>query len=560
MTEDQAYPQPQTRFLSLPSELVLATISHLSDDRNTLVSLARTCRILQPISEEYLYDTIELLSTRDLHDLTIAFNSRPARVEAVHTLKILYKFHNDLSATLAARCNFNVWIKRMTGLRDWTVESPYDNFEWNKGGHEWVFGDMVEFCMALETASLRNEKALLEGCGLAKLEKFVLHSHGSNSDFWNLKEFHCLFAHPTLRHLHISCVILSSPLYELESYSSSTPLSTLVFDECEIYPDTLLRILSTPKSLKHLTLGENTFNINHGHSVSPILSGAPEKTIQALMPVAHSLESLKHCDPLWMTLWDPLHPPIMKLRGHGLRDFHSLKYMECDHCSFLHQSILMAPTLVPPNLETFTLRYHRYLPASLLDTPPDMERYSRLPSLKVLDLIQPWDMDLIRGMPDFVCGSERLRARHAWAYKLSKHGIRTRAYAEIHKSMFPPYLHGEMVPQPLCIYDSEEVGFVRVLHDKDFDEESDEDFGFDLFSYHESIGEASQTPERGNAEEKSTFEGMTSKELSGPEEREENICETDQLGRGDVWWLKEKVDRLVNEFLDIHDKSGSDSD
>lgn len=165
--------QLQSRFLSLPIELIIGTISHLSDDRKSLCALALTCRLAQPLCEEQIYATIELLSTDDLQAVCYAFAHRPQRVEAVNRLKILYKYHKQLAATVEEREAFNCCVRKMKALKEWHIESPFDNMgKWEEiAGNTWVERDMEHFRQSLESASLHPHQPLQTDVGLAKLEK-----------------------------------------------------------------------------------------------------------------------------------------------------------------------------------------------------------------------------------------------------------------------------------------------------------------------------------------------------------------------------------------------------
>jgi hypothetical protein len=294
----------------------------------------------------------------------------------------------------------------------------------------------------------------------------VLHSHGANTDFWGLDAYHCLFKHPSLRYLHVSCITFpKSDLPELAPFAATTPLTTLVFDECELEPASLRRILSTPKALKHLTLGENVANIRESQGPDPRLTSSPEAAIAALLPVAHSLETLTHFDPTWATLPDSGDPPHMQLKAPGMRDFFKLRFIQTDRCSFLHRGIISSSVLAPPNLETVRVHnYQRQYMESFLDELPDLLSYSRLQSIKCIELIQPMIAPrpkAVRAAAEQICDS--LPERHACAYQLWKRGIRLTMYAEIHlkSSFIPPYLQGEPAPELLCVYDSDDVGFFQ---------------------------------------------------------------------------------------------------
>lgn len=204
--------------------------------------------------------------------------------------------------------------------------------------------------------------------------------------------------------------------------------------------------------------------------------------MQALMPVAHSLETLIHYDPTFQTLPDAEKPPPLRMKAPGMRDFHRLKFLECDRCSFLHQGIILSHRLAPPNLETLRLRhYRRQQWANMFDELFDPTPYTYIPSLKTLELAQP---EVVRvsteafSLAAYICDAERLRERHAFAYKLWKSGITTVMYAELQNSgtLIPPYLHGEPLPQLVSVYDSENIGFTRQIGDDDNDN-GDFEFG-----------------------------------------------------------------------------------
>lgn len=458
----------------LPNELTLAVVQQLASDYPTLCSLAQTCRGFQQLAEEHMYRTIKLRSVKDLQHIISAFIARPERVRAVHTLKILYRHNENLQVSLERRKKFNECVAQMVNLREWHIESPYDNFKWEKGGHEWVEGDMERFRQALEKACVDGaqekrrfaldrtlHRSLQRTVGLAQLESLTIHSHGAHADFWDLDGFHCLFRHPSLRYLHVSCVTFPRSLEVLESHEKSTPLTTLIFDECYLETTSLRQILSTPEKLKHLTLGENAFNIHHSHEISPKLSPNPEDALEALAPVAHSLETLIHLDSKWRL--NPSNPHIARRRiaGPGMRQFHSLDTLECDTSSFLHEAIIMNPAFCPPNLSTLLIRRHFEIAENFFDFLPDMGIYTSLPSLSTLDLKQSAVSFNDMATAEYICDPDRLRARHAYGFALAQHDINFRVSIELGRgsSLIPPYLYGEPAPETRCVYDAAEVGF-----------------------------------------------------------------------------------------------------
>ncbi|KAI2476642.1 hypothetical protein Ptr902_11989 [Pyrenophora tritici-repentis] len=467
---------------TLPTELTLLVLDHLEGNNQALCSLARTCRSMQRLAEERVYKTIELTSVVDLRDVSAAFLSRYQRLQAVQTLKLLYQYEETtLKNSDRARAEFNKNVPHMINLREWHIESPWDNFHWSEsGGDDWVGTDMEQFRAALdlacenglkETEVIAAERQLGKHMerktGLALLETLTIHSHGRDTDFWDLDGYHCLFRHPSLRHLHVSCIAFpGTEIPELASYVNKTPLTSLVFDECVLDPQSLLSILQTPAQLKSLTLGENVYNTNRSKD-NPMLSKYPVESLRALSAVAHSLETLVHLDP--GSRIDSSSHVMSSIRtpGDGMRDFHSLKYMECDTQSFLHKAIIMNRDLAPPKLETLRVRRHWDSPANLWDEPPNLDHYAALPSISTLELMQSSFILLRLSTEDYICEAERLRNRHAKAYKLSKAGINLKMLIELHKtrSLIPPYLHNEQVPLVQCLYNASAVGFHRHIED-----------------------------------------------------------------------------------------------
>lgn len=467
--------------LSLPNELALLIVEQiaLADDRPLLCALARTCRGLQELAEERLYRDLNLVSVDSLHAIVNALHIRPARRRAVQSLRILYQYKpSDLCQNESARRLFNQLIFQMVNLRTWHIESPYDNFHWGTaGGEVWVNEDMQAFCRALEsactqgaiesdriTSASRLRKSLERTVSLALLQDLTIHSHGVAVDFWPLGTFHCLFRHPALRTLHVSCIAFpADEIPELASHVRKSPLTTLVFDECELTPKSLLSVLRTPMRLKHLTLGENVFNVNRTRSLNPILTSHAAASLEALSTVAHSLESLTHLDPTWRTGRSPHVLHTIRPTGTGMRNFHSLTHLECDTTSFLHRAIIMNRDFAPPNLETLRLRRHWEVDADFWDQLPPVDPYLALPSLTTLECMQSSFLWHGQAQSGYICDAERLRIRHAKAYQLYKAGINLQMLIEMHRDpdLIPPYLQGERVPIVDCLYDASEVGFRR---------------------------------------------------------------------------------------------------
>jgi hypothetical protein len=400
----------------------------------------------------------------------------------------------------------------------------------------------------------------------------VIHSHGASTDFWELGSFHCLFRHPSLRYLHVSCFVLPADLPELESYTRSTPLTTLIFDECELEPKSVGCILRTPKSLKHLTLGENVYNNNVSRSVAARLSRAPEASLEALKEVAHSLETLTHHDPFWRILDDPYrHRPI---KGAGMRAFHHLTFMDIDPCSFLHQ-VILSHAQAPPNLRTLRLSHARaklgdatsQFPVNVFETLPKSEAYTYLASLKTLEFAQAASAESWQARSAYICQEDRLRERHAYAFKLYKHGIDMKMYLEAtwREGLQPPYLQGEPKPRLVSVYDSTLVGFRRHIsqpNELDTSVRPETEMIANPFlalfdqlipAHLESI-----TPSTGPPPHTSP---VTSEAPPAPPPTNEEPPETDQLNMPDIQRIRNELTRRLNKvWMDMDDEDKDDDD
>ena len=537
----------------LPNELTLAVVQQLSNDNRTLCTLAQTCRSFQQLAEEHIYKTIKLRSVRDLQRIISAFVARHDRVRAVQTLKILYRWNEHLEVSLERRKAFNECVAQMVNLREWHVESPYDNFKWEKGGHEWVDGDMERFRQALEKACVEGAtekerfaqdrnlcRSLQRTVGLAQLESLTIHSHGAHADFWELDGFHCLFRHPSLRFLHISCVTFPETLDVLEPHKTTTPLTTLIFDECNLELKSLQQVLGTPEKLKHLTIGENVWNVNRTVGLSPTLSPKPAAALEAIAPVAHSLESLTHLDPSWRLNPETHRIARQRVPGDGMRKFHSLKTMECDTDSFLHTAIVTSQDLCPPNLDTLIVRRHFNVAENFFDYLPDVGIYTALPSLNTLELKQSAAAMNKLSTSDYICQADRLRSRHAYAYKLFKNSnpVNLKVSIELGRgsSLIPPYLHGEPVPEVRCLYDASQIGFRRHINTEPVvDEASSYAQTHQLTLFH---------PFRRRSVPKSC---STHNDADAPltASTSEDLPETDQLNDTDIGALSNQTFRLL---------------
>jgi hypothetical protein len=293
-----------------------------------------------------------------------------------------------------------------------------------------------------------------------------------------------IFLHPTLRNLTISCFDIGK---DLEAYLSSNPkqtlLKSLTFDECNITVEGLATILSIPKALERLTLGERKFHLL-GYTHAP-LGRSPALLLQALSLQQDSLQYLKH-------IGGSAKSPILKSHCSGLSLSSFLRIREMELCadSILTQILSSSTTpwsaTIPPNLHL--LRYLQSFSLEPDQTPTDLEllpnmlywiSYIGIPQLDyVLDCYDREDRNSI--LSDLL--NEHLKPTWKKIFALvgaapsdEVEGKEKRKVDErrrlrilvVRGSVYiPPYMYGEEQPGETVIFDSEHAKGKNMLKSK----------------------------------------------------------------------------------------------
>lgn len=276
-----------------------------------------------------------------------------------------------------------------------------------------------------------------------------------------------LFHHPTLRHLHIACFdILPTDLYlSPPNISYSTALQSLELEECNIDAYALKDILTIPKALERLTIGERIYRFQQ----SPILPlcQQPNSFLQALKRQAHSLKYLKHTG-IGTTQWR-----INRVDISNRADILALENVE--ELDIRIDSILQwyigvprhaaEPPIAPRSLKI--LRIHDVHHA-FLDTCPRLfhrdTSYWLLPNnetkLTLLNLVlaskQTSQETILADLWDDLPNEERRTRVYEFGRRL-KEGGGTRVLIEAVKTdgYIPPFMFGEIRPTQIVAYDSD---------------------------------------------------------------------------------------------------------
>jgi hypothetical protein len=88
----------------------------------------------------------------------------------------------------------------------------------------------------------------------------TLHAHGPDDRKFLLGRAKAMFLHPTLREITLSCLNLKADMFLTDEIVAekrkSTALQSLVLIECNVNVQFLDVVLSLPKALKELSIGE----------------------------------------------------------------------------------------------------------------------------------------------------------------------------------------------------------------------------------------------------------------------------------------------------------------
>ncbi|KAE9378628.1 hypothetical protein N431DRAFT_477846 [Stipitochalara longipes BDJ] len=275
------------RLLELVDELLIGIIDHV-ESKDDLRSLVLACSRLQGLAEPALYQFILIRRGVEAVQLSDAISSRPIRASFIRSLHIryLHAYKKDIGVL-----NHN--LKKMCSLQELMIEAPCcnDNHRLGDGFKSQGKIDYAEYFAFASSMTLESQPRVQ-----VPLQTFTLHSHneqGTGRNAFNMGRNAVIFLHPTLRNLTISCFDIEEDIEPyLSANRSRTVLRNLTFDECNITAKGLAAILSVPKALEKLSIGERMYHL-HGYDHAP-LGRSPEPFLQALALQKDSLQYLKH--------------------------------------------------------------------------------------------------------------------------------------------------------------------------------------------------------------------------------------------------------------------------
>ncbi|KAF2651076.1 hypothetical protein K491DRAFT_761302 [Lophiostoma macrostomum CBS 122681] len=428
--------------LALPHDLVHPIIESI-DDRADLIALTQTCSRLQPLAEGQLFRSVYIRDGSNVEKLASALRSVPERFNYVHELEVTPAPYRRKWQGIEIMPDL---LADMSNLRALRLESPFINtFHYRSS---WPEEQMSRYIELFKKANAPNG----EDGPLKSLRKLVLHSHGSDSRYYSLKDILPVFMSRTLKHIHVSCVDIDGfDLDELDlgDEVGKTPLQTLVLDECNVEAGTLSTILSLPRNLVCLSIQENIehqfrgHRLNHNYAI--FLSG--------LQRQAHSLQFLQHSCP---DTSNSRSPDFDMSATSGLANFRKLHTLELATGSNLRIP-LQEPSHAPPAVSTLRLTRLKHDESKTWEDLPDsVHRTASATHFDHLELhMEPLRMEIDQLAPFFMHGWNLPAPRCIGiARALRERNITTKIVSYKRASCFPPYLYGEKEPVPQVIFDS----------------------------------------------------------------------------------------------------------
>ncbi|KIW04028.1 uncharacterized protein PV09_04851 [Verruconis gallopava] len=467
--------QRHSRLMSLPDELLLCVVEQI-DDTPSLRSFILTCQKAQSLAEPCLWRSIVIRNGEQARMLFGMFLKRRERRAFVQHVDVKHKLDSQGEIGI-----FDGQIGLFSNLRTCKIESPCPN-------DNIVYSSTGEFSDGEGQLRYWNDLPKLNN-----VQSLHLHTHIRGTTYFDLcnGKGSIIFQSPTLRHIHLACTDITTEIVEsLRGCDIKTPLETLVFEECNIDSDALAVILSLPKALKRLTLGERLYHFHDPPSECLSLSGPGLAT--ALKHQAHSLEYLKQTQvykPI-QNHWFNLSESERQRRfcsSDALPFFPSLKEIDLPYGSPLYAIVKKAP----PQLERIRVHhFHGSLLGQqdvLLKTLPRELNIMNQRRLSHLELIFPetrtnrqdtqeqWLETLMDKLIKHGPFRHESMRTNIWEFarRLRTRDIRLTIDWIRSAGYIPPFMDGEILPTQFNIYDSDRIDVFghyesgRVFRDKE---------------------------------------------------------------------------------------------
>ncbi|KAK0248698.1 hypothetical protein LTS16_013610 [Friedmanniomyces endolithicus] len=527
----------------LPNELLANIAEHLQFDFSALRSLARTSRSFQAIAEPVLYRSIFFRNGAQLYSLQDALACESWRYRSIHTVNVRWS-HQTIVPAKGELDALGDLISAAPNIEDLTIESPYCNQNaWRRATTESGWSRTMDSWLRPIVQAAKSDTVLSSPRPLQSLKRLTLHLNGTSREFWTMdRGYAWILAHPTLEDLHLSSINLIRDFSKAVAYPRfSTPLKRLTLDETNVTLDGLRSVLSFPKALQYLYVGENRYS--HAEQAFPPqqrYNCLPMRDVQALMEVLrlqkHSLQSLTYISNETSLGQQGLSPRTQMDTDFSM--FEVLHEMSLSGCNEAAMSTWCAQNKGPPCLQKLTVDEYVYIDVEVWEGAPSdpphrffKDIMSAAPQLKRLDVIGTCTFDLTL-LP--VSGFRNATAI-AGQYLAQKGCIARFLRGPSRGRIVRPVLYGEVEPANILMYVNDEDGF-RVperLVSPDYldDMGSDEELSWDALG----TGISSDEEETGDEDEMDEDDEMLSGEEDADEEeegnenaREEEVSQSDE--------------------------------
>jgi hypothetical protein len=306
-----------------------------------------------------------------------------------------------------------------------------------------------------------------------------------------------MFFHPTLRHITLSCTNFDADISHDSipvARKKSTPLQSLTLIECNVNVKFLDVILSLPKALKELAIGERLHIFPECHPSNDVATRTSHPLfMNALARQAGSLQRLSHISG---NMKQVVHHQADDSDTGRLRHLTNLKFLELG----IESSIwaYLERNDYPETLETLKandaswanytplesfLRHPSKVLRRCIDVTRRMTRalnldvlFNHAKSEQILTTIPTGDLALI--LPT-ILGVPIRAPVYELAAELNARGARLRLFVNkfsTSRTFIPPFMYGEEVPKEVPFYDSEDFWRLggrnyRVMDDENFQAE-----------------------------------------------------------------------------------------
>lgn len=346
--------------LNLPDEILLRILRFLATQDLCQVRLSQSH--LNDLAQEYVFERFDLLYGKHAERLAVMLRHDQKRAQWIKRLLISPKFDEDQGLG-----RLPDQMVKMNNLLDLVLETPDCNNRPPADRIKWVkLQDQYEWIFRQSTIAVPETERLLP-----QLRTCTLHFVDEDIPLYPLTKYSCIFLHPNLKSLTLSCACTDTPdrlLKDFRQYQCSTSLEHLHLEECDFDPKSLEILLKFPKALKSLKLSEGIRYSDmsrrqsrlHGNLVPGRLSRALANTVS--MSLEHL--SLK----LGYTADEGTHSWSRAGRSLDLTSLTNLKFLEV--------SLSTLATIKPYNTCNHT--FENSLPASLehirvFNMPPSLQ-------------------------------------------------------------------------------------------------------------------------------------------------------------------------------------------